>query len=418
VPHPGLFELKYVSRPVSVEARGGSTFRIHNRRDFTSLADLRGVWELSVDGAVVRRGKLPRLAVSAGGRLDVRLDLGRHCAGERFLTFRFQLRRETAWSPAGHEVAWEQLALPSRRVRDRRRVVGARPCRLDEGLVLEGGGTRAVVDTADGSLTALSRDGAPNVLVSGPRLQLWRAPTDNDGLRLLPERSRGPLGRWLELGLDRLAHRVESVRALPGAVVVIHTASGRGRWDDAVHRQRYQLLDTGELLIENEVRLSRDLRDLPRVGVVLVLVPGLEQLEWFGRGPWEDYPDRRSSTVVGLFRSTVAEQYVPYILPQEHAGHGDVRRLAVRGSHGFGLAVEGRPTFAFTASHFTAGDLFAARRTSDLEPRREIVLSLDHARRGLGTSACGPDTHPACRLEGRSYRFSYLLAPCAARPRV
>jgi hypothetical protein len=102
---------------------------------------------------------------------------------------------------------------------------------------------------------------------------------------------------------------------------------------------------------------------------------------------------------------------VPYILPQEHGRHGDVRRLSVTDETGVGLDVEGMPVIAFTASHFTPGDLFAARHTSELDPRDETVLSLDHAQRGLGTSACGPDTHPRHRLAARRYRFSYVLAP-------
>ena len=413
-PHPGLYELKFVSRPVAVEARGGGRFRIHNRRDFAGLSDLRGEWELTVDGSVVRRGKLPSLDVPAGRSRDVRLELGHAGGGERFVTFRFFLRRATEWAPAGHEVAWEQLALPSRPVPRAMSVLRARPVEEDGRLVLEGGGVRAVVDTATGTLAELAREGGRNVLRAGPVLQLWRAATDNDGLRLLPERSTGALARWLELGLDRVEHRLESVRAAPGGVDVVHAVSGRGRWDDAVHRQRYRLLDSGALLVENDVRLGTDLRDLPRVGVVLVLVPGLERLEWFGRGPWEDYPDRLASTVVGSFRSTVRDQYVPYILPQEHGCHSDVRRLSLTDGHGAGLEVVGRPVIAFTASHFTAGDLYAARHTCDLEPRPETVLSLDCAQRGLGTSACGPDTRPRYRLAAGRYRFAYVLSPRAA----
>ena len=134
------------------------------------------------------------------------------------------------------------------------------------------------------------------------------------------------LGRWLELGLDRIERRLDAVRVAPGRVDVAHVASGRGRWDDVLHRQSYRLLAAGGLLVENEVRVGPDLRDLPRVGVVLVLVPGLEQLEWLGRGPWDDYQDRRASTVVATFRDTVEGQYVPYILPQEHGNHSDVRQ--------------------------------------------------------------------------------------------
>src|SRR5439155_18804932 len=109
---------------------------------------------------------------------------------------------------------------------------------------------------------------------AGRRLQLWRAATDNDGLRLLPQRRSGILARWLELGLDRVEQQLESVRVRRDAIDVVHRASGRGKWSDALHRHSYRLLASGALVVENEVRVGRDLRDLPRVGVVLFLVPG------------------------------------------------------------------------------------------------------------------------------------------------
>jgi len=122
---------------------------------------------------------------------------------------------------------------------------------------------------------------------------------------------------------------------------------------------------------------------------------------------------RKASTVVGCFASTVTEQYVPYILPQEHGHRSDVRALSLSDGAGFGLEVEGRPTIGFSASHFTPADLYAARHTTDLVRRREVFLGLDHAQRGLGTSACGPDTLPRYRLLEPRYAFAYVLRPVA-----
>ena len=112
------------------------------------------------------------------------------------------------------------------------------------------------------------------------------------------------LGGWLALGLDRLAHRLESIDLRRDRVEVVHRVSGRRRWDDALHRQVYRLVDD-DLVIENEVLVGPDLRDLPRVGVLLTVPAGLERLEWFGRGPWDNYSDRKASAVVGRFASTV-----------------------------------------------------------------------------------------------------------------
>jgi beta-galactosidase len=330
-PHPAMYELKYLAAPVEVSSLGGGRYRIHNRNDFVDLSYLRGETEA---------GPLPPLTAGPGESQDVQVD------GDDLVTFRF--------FEGEHEVAWRQFELSEPREPE-------------------------VRHTGPGSF-----DDLPLVL-DGPRLQLWRAPTDNDGLPLHPGRSVGPLERWLELGLDR------------------------GIPDGVVHRQVVHRLDGGALLVEHEVELPDELRDLPRVGVVLVLVPGLEQLEWFGRGPWENYPDRQASAVVGRYRSTVADQYVPYIAPQEHGHRGDVRWLELTDGDGRGIRVSGMPLIEFSASHFTAADLTAARHTVDLEPRAEVILNLDHAQRGLGTASCGPDTSPRYRLNAPAYRFSYVI---------
>ena len=156
----------------------------------------------------------------------------------------------------------------------------------------------------------------------GPRLNVWRAGTDNDGIKLM----LGPdkvLYRWLEQKLDQVEQRLVGI-AHGGRARTVCRASrwctrpvGRGQWDDFRFTQRYTLLPSGELLVKNEVQIGDELTDLPRVGVTLALNSELEQLEWYGRGPWENYTDRKASAMVGRYRGTVSGQYVPYIMPQE-----------------------------------------------------------------------------------------------------
>ena len=132
-------------------------------------------------------------------------------------------------------------------------------------------------------------------------------------------------------------------------------------------------------------------------------------MEWYGRGPWENYPDRKSSSMVGHYISTVSDQYVPYIMPQEHGHKTDVRWLILWDDNGRGLKVEGLPAFEFSASHFTSNDLYLARHTYDLKPRPEIFLNIDAAMRGLGTASCGPDTLDDYRLLKSKYELSFSL---------
>lgn len=424
-PHPALFEFKHLVQPVCVEPvdlRSGRV-RIINRHDFISLDWLRGEWEMTVDGRRVQWGDLPRLDLPAGGVLEVTLDLqptDTSAPGERFLNFHFYQVNATLWAPADFEVAWQQIVLQAAAHSPATQGEPAGSPVLvadaEATITLQAGSVRAVFAKATGMLVAFGAKG--NLIVTGPRLNVWRAGTDNDGIKLMLDRAdwqtSKPLVNWLALGLDRLTFSLESMRldnfGEGPAVEIIHRASGRGEWDDFCHVQRYTLLSAGELAVENTVRIGNGITDLPRVGVSLTLAPGLEALDWFGRGPWENYADRKTSTLVGCYQSIVADQYVPYILPQEHGHKCDVRWLSLTDVQNRGLRVTGAPTFEFSASHFTDNDLYRARHTYDLKPRPEVILNLDAAHRGLGTGSCGPDTLPQYCLLARDYWFAYRLA--------
>ncbi len=289
-PHPALYEFKHLVQPVCVElldARG--RIRITNKRDFVSLDDLRGEWELTVDGERAQSGKLPRLEIAPGASLDVMLDLAREQIGERFLNVRFYQRKDTWWAKAGHEVAWQQIALPSRARKFAQRANATVIAEEnDRAIILRAGNVRAVFDKATGALAEFGAE--TNWIVRGPLLNVWRAATDNDGIKLLLERQgSGPLARWLDLGLGHVQHSLQRIRLIRTGempiIEIVHRASGRNKPNDFVHAHRYSFSPNGDLRVENVVRLGKDMRDIPRVGVNLILEPGPEHLEWFGRGP-------------------------------------------------------------------------------------------------------------------------------------
>jgi len=136
----------------------------------------------------------------------------------------------------------------------------------------------------------------------------------------------------------------------------------------------------------------------------------LEKLTWFGRGPFENYCDRKRAALVDRYESSVTDQYVPYIMPQEHGNHTDVRWLALQGKNAT-LGVEARGPLEFSASHYTAHDLQAAHHTYDLQPRPEVVLNLDYRQSGLGTQSCGPGVLEQYTLKPGRYQWTYVLAP-------
>jgi len=419
-PYPAMWEFKHLAQPVAVALVRTSgvttTIAVRNEHDFSSLAHLRGTWELTLDGAPWRRGKLSRLKLPAGATAAVAIAHGvLPAAGEAHLNVRFHTARATAFAPAGHEVAWQQLMLrkPSRPPR-RPRAPGSVGAREDSaGIELRGGDVTLRFDRATARLTSLRR-GDTELLARGLLLQLWRAATDNDGLKLWKPQPWKALHRWRVLRLDQpLQHRAEGFQLArhhdgSATVTLVHACSARERWGDARHTQRYTLHPDGRVAVENDVRLAPGFVDLPRVGVRFDLAAGFEHVRYFGRGPWDNYSDRRASAIAGIYESSVADIYVPYVMPQEHGHRTSVRWLELAG-RGLKLRLTGDPTFGCNVSHFTAEDLFAAKHTTDLTARAETIIHLDAAHRGLGTASCGPDTLPQYRLNRTRHRLGYEI---------
>lgn len=420
-PHPAMWECKKVQQPVKFAARDlkRGRIRITNTQNFTGMEWLRARWELEVDGALVGSGKLPLPRIAPGQGRDVTVPFKRSKlkpGQESFLTLRLYTARALPWCGANHEVAWEQFAMPMAPTPRPRK---SRPAtrfslELEEksgSTAVHGEGFAAEFDRDRGCLVSLVCSGGDNLIAAGPRLDVWRAATDNDGIRAWSGQRHKPLGRWLEAGLHTLEVRPETFtlkRRRDGAVHVAIESRGVATGGHIEHRHSYLIQPDGQILVENRFVCSKDLPDLPRLGVVLQLRPDLQHLRWFGRGPHENYTDRNRSARVGLFSGTVQDQYVPYILPQEHGNKTDVRWLSLENaSRSAGIRFRAMGRFMeCSASHFTADDLYAARHTIDLVPREEVIVHLDYAQRGLGTASCGPDTLEKYLIKPGSYRFN------------
>jgi beta-galactosidase len=264
---------------------------------------------------------------------------------------------------------------------------------------------------------------APGDLQSLDGLQLWRAPTDND---------KG-FGKWLardwrEAGLASLSRQVDQfeVHVLASGEVRIITGVTGNATNGGVRLQTvWTIRPDGSVEMNADFQPFGKLPLLPRVGVVLCLDQAYNQLQWYGRGPWENYPDRKESADMGVWSGSVDGQYVPYVRPQENGNKEDVRWLAltdagtagadVRSGYASGLLVEAvDQPFSFSALHFTAGDLASVRHNSELQPRREIILSLDAKQSGLGNSSCGPGVLEKYSVPPVDYKLHLRFSPAQA----
>ena len=419
-PHPGMWECKKIFQPVEVEAvdlKAGK-IKVVNKYDFSDLRGLDVLWELSVDGRTVDRGRLPKLSTPPGGSETVTFPFTKpklEPGGECWLTLRFKQADDTLWSEKGHEVAWSQLKVPLETPEARPlKVEDMRDIELKESenkLAVSGEDFRLVFDKGRGQIVSFSYHGS-ELLKSGPRVNVWRAPTDNDAPRMAVQ--------WRRFGLHRVERKVRSVqvdRISPQTVRIRVASDARasGIKEGFECRYGYTVYGSGDVIIDVNVAPDGKLPPLPRIGLQLTIPGDCSTFTWYGRGSHENYCDRKEGAPVGLYSGTVDDQYVPYIMPQENGNKTDVRWVSLTNEKGVGLLAIGMPLLEVSAHHFTTEDLTNAKHTFELERREDITLNLDHRQSGLGGGSCGPDTLPKYLINPEPINFSVRLRPLSSK---
>jgi beta-galactosidase/beta-glucuronidase len=420
MPYPGLIEYKKILEPVLTEAVDLKTgqLKITNRYAFISLAHLDGNWKVLRDGVVVQQGRLPRLEAPAGEAMLVTLPYrlppaGSAEAADYWLDLTYRLGEDRLWAGRGHVLATAQFELPA----PQKPVQSFKPAGLPRleveqdgrAIHLHGEDFHLVFDTFYGTPGSWEYQGA-QLLTGGPQLNLWRAPTDND-IHIAKE--------WVAAGLDRLQarlERVELVRKLPQAaqIEVDTMLACYSRLPAFRASYHYTIFGSGDMLIDTHLTPLSKLPNLARVGLQMRLPGALDRFTWYGRGPHENYVDRKESALVGVYSGTVQEQYVPYIFPQENGNKSDVRWATLTDAQGLGLLVVGMPLLNVGASHYSTENLTSAGHTFDLEELDETILSLDYRQCGLGSNSCGPGPLQKYLIEPVEISFSLRLRPFSA----
>ena len=430
-PHPAMYEYKKLIQPIAIKAVDllASKVEIVNEQYFSDMSAYHGRYELMVDGRVVQTGELGALNITPGESQTVTLPIKHPVmlpGSESLLTIRFYLAESTLWADAGHEVAWEQFLVPypiptfeSPTITDMSQLF------LEETeteAVVQGSDFRILFDKINGAISEWQIEGT-SVLQDGPQLNAWRAPTDNDGFKAMEHWSGKfkDLNHWREAGLDQLSNVVDSFvieQTEPHCVRVhINTTVGSAQSQAAFsHQHTYTITGDGSILLENEVEAGVELANLPRIGLTMAMTPGFEQFTWYGRGPHENYRDRKAGAAVGLYHSSVDEQYVPYIMPQDNGNKTDVRWLSLVNDAGYGIkvtavAVGDEPLMEASVSHYSAADLYQALHTNELTPIPETIINLDYGQAGLGGASCGPATLPEYHILPGNYKFTFNLQP-------
>ena len=421
-PNPSLYEVKKVYQYIRVEPVDLETGRlaVHNRYDFRGLDGLALHWTVLADGVAQQSGVLTDLAIAAGGSREISIPfqaITTAPGAEYYLNLSFRTVAATDLVPAGHEVAFEQFRLPVETPTVARSVDTLPATQVQEddtSVAVSGTDFTLDFDKREGVITSYVYKGT-ELILSGPRPNFWRAPTDNDFGGGWQRR----LSIWRDAGARQTIRNVTVVQERPQEVRIrtrSHLEAGR-----ASYSTLYTILGDGSVIVDNHFEPGDEgLPRMPRFGMQMTLPKRFSKLQWYGRGPHESYWDRKAGAPVGLYEGTVAEQFHPYVRPQETGNKTDVRWMALSNDEGTGLLVIGMPLISMSALHFTIEDLDpgeskAQRHAGDLVERDLVNLNIDYKQMGVGgVNSWGPTALPRYSLYYREYGYSFALRPFSA----
>ena len=459
---PKLVEAAHVQQDIEAVCSDAATGKatLVNRAAFTFADAYDGEWAFFEDGVKTDGGKLdvPHVAPQSSGELILpqptvaTKSIGGTDAvpsAECFYRVSFRLKADTPWAKKGWEVAHDQLPFGRfagnvDRPMDCDSGRGARPARprsrgtrdstdsvapafKNNGgdIRVTAGPTKAVFSRQTGTLSLLEMNGKTILkdeqgICRGPRLTCRRAFTDNDN---------SVRKRFIESGLTQLrhhAHPAKVSRAADGSLEVKCRVDVTGSKSAAfAHDTCWRFFADGRVSVESVSTPRGDVPRLPRLGLSMVLDESLENMRYYGRGPWENYVDRCSASDIAYWESTVTDQYVEYARPQDNGYKTDVRWVAFLDKDGDGVLCKGSIPLCVQALHYSVDELDLQRHRgagtwsdeskerfyAPMFPRKEIMLNLDILQLGLGNGSCGPGTLECYAFPNRREEWTITFVP-------
>ena len=387
--------------------------KIRNRYQFISLKDFVASWTLSENGTVISSGTYPSFDVKPRQEISVQVPFeisNPKPEAEYFLRVSYTLANDEIWAKKGFEVASQQFRLPVKVTSLQPSVSEVRKLTMvqdEKEITVKGEGFTAVFDISNGTFSRLERNGM-NILREGggPKPHLWRAPHCNDDMWA----NRG----WIDAGLKELKWMADDIAAKQisaSEVQISARLSGKGKNGFTVnHDVVYTISGEGIITAENSINSSNSQQVVARIGVRMFLDKQFELAEYFGRGPMENYSDRKRGSDVGIYKSTVKELLTPYEKPMDAGNHEDVRWVKLTNQEGTGLMAScDTSLLQFTALPYTDEQMESVEYRTDLPQSDATVLCLSHRTLGAGSASCGPRPLPQYIVYAAPARFIYKI---------
>lgn len=431
-PKPGLLEVNRVYQYIGFKPQDlkSGLITIINKYDFTDLKDFDFDWEIVSDGSVLQSGKISFPGLKPKGETLVKIPLNQIDpvpGAEYFLNLKAS--RSDAWNlvPEDHIYAKAQFRMPAEQqpaLLNLANLPAIQSNTVGNNLEISGTDFKIVFNLEKGRIDSWNFKGR-EMLLKGPEPDFWRPPTDND----YGYNGDRTLGVWKKAGETTKVTDIKIKNPGIGQAVISckYDVMAPDGTKIADYTSDYTILGSGDVLVSNTFNKASDkLPEIPRMGMQMQLPEEFSNLKWLGRGPHENYSDRKTSADVGVYESTVADQYTPYVRPQENGYKTDTRWLTLTDENGSGLLVTGDPMICFSAlnnihddfespgklSQYRPDAKSANTHINDVKPRELVNLNVDLGQMGVGgDNSWGAPIHPQYRLLDRKYSYSFRLKP-------
>lgn len=415
-PYPHAAEMKKVYQDIHTTITGADELEIYNEKFFSDLANAKLDWEVIVNGKRVQSGSVTDVNVLPHQKRMIALPIKTLPAGEAFLNLSFKTKNAQPLVPAGYEIATEQLSLGGSYKNDLSVKAGSVLTKTEGGgvITISSPTVSVAFDQKTGFLTRYAVN-KKQYIEAGTALHpnFWRAPNDNDFGADLQNKLKAWKTTTAQPVLKKLSSVVENNVAIVKAEYNLPEVYSR-------LQLQYTINAKGELLTHQQLIVtdtSKKVEMLPRFGMQWILPAGFNRVEYYGRGPQENYQDRNFGTNLGIYKQTVDAQYFPYVTPQETGNKTDVRWYRVTNGSGKGLQVTSTLPLSISALHYYDSDLDDGakrhqRHAADLVKRPQTQWNIDYKQMGVG----GIDSWRSrpmvqYQLPYKSYEYSFMIKP-------
>ena len=422
--HPHIWEVKKVYQYVHFQPAPFTANRIlvTNWHDFIDLSDFQLKWTVEADGKTVQEGIMDFPLIPARQTGEVTLPLNALPAGDKeyFLKVEAVTRKATPLIPAGHIAAMEQWQLPAEQIIPATEKIDGtlQSQRTPEALTLTGeNGFRISFSTRDGEMKALEYEGK-NLVKEGLQANFWRGLTDND----VANGTEGRCQTWKHAGENAVLKDIRLEESTDKKLATV-TATYDMQEQESTLQVTYRIRPNGAVKVTMQFLAGKkQLPEMPRLGMRMVLPGEYEQMTWLGRGPQENYADRKTGAAIGMYSASVWEQYHPYVRAQETGNKCDVRWVALRNAEGKGLLVTGEEPLSVSAWNFPMEDILyrpfniERRHGGSIEKKDMVWLNIDHRQMGVGgDNTWGAQVHPEYTITPHDWTYSFTLQPLDAQ---